>query len=240
VQTLALRSTYAVPDGDQTPPTGVGQIAHGEHVAYVMTPSAIDPGRTYPLVVVLHGAGRQDEMLVKGLRDEPDRRQAIFVVPRSRDTTWDLIAGGHGDDLAFLGLVLDSVYRLYHVDPARQAIIGFSDGASYGLGIGLSNPRVFSAVMAWAAGFLVVDTNNLAPDDPKPRVFLEYGTRDQLFPFEHVALPMRDLLTQLEYPLDFHADEGGIHWPRREFMTDALDWFFADPSRGSGREGTEI
>jgi predicted esterase len=230
VKSLALRSTYALPDGDRTPPTGVGRIAHGEHVAYVLTPAAIEAGRTYPLVGVMHGAGRQDELLVKGLRDEPDRRQAIFVVPRSRQMTWDLIAGGDGEDLAVLGLVLDSVYRLYHVDPARQAIVGFSDGASYGLGVGLSNPRTFAAVMAWAAGFLVIDTQNLASDDPKPRVFLEYGTRDQLFPFEHVAIPMRDLLAQLGYPLDFHADEGGIHWPRATFMTDALDWFLGPAS----------
>jgi predicted esterase len=140
--------------------------------------------------------------------------------------TWDLIAGGAGEDLAFLGLVLDSLYRRYRVDAARQAIVGFSDGASYGLSIALSNPRVFSAVMAWAAGFLAVDAPHLSPDDPKPRIFLEYGTRDQLFPFEQVALPMRDVLTSMQYPLEFHADEGGIHWPRKAFMSDALDWFF--------------
>lgn len=231
MQSLALRSTYAVPDGEKSPPVGVGRVAHGEHLAWVLAPSAIEPGRAHPLVVVLHGAGRQDELLVKGLRDEPDRRQAILVVPRSRQMTWDLIAGGDGEDLAFLGLVLDSVYRLYRVDPARQAIVGFSDGASYGLGVGLSNPRIFAAVMAWAAGFLAIDTQNLASDDPKPRVLLEYGTRDRLFPFEHVALPMRDLLTKLEYPLDFRADEGGIHWPRATFMTDALDWFLGPIAR---------
>jgi phospholipase/carboxylesterase len=141
--------------------------------------------------------------------------------------TWDLIEGTLGPDLRFLDGVLHSLYRRYRIDPARQAIAGYSDGASYGLAIALSNPRIFSAVMAWAAGFLAIDTPNLKPDDPKPRIFLEYGTHDQLFPFDRVALPMRDALTRLGYPLEFRVDEGGIHWPRREFLADALAWFLA-------------
>ncbi|HXJ36625.1 MAG TPA: alpha/beta hydrolase-fold protein [Candidatus Eisenbacteria bacterium] len=224
MNSLALKAAFAEPEG---PPAGggLGRITHGEHAAYVLAPTTPDPDRAYPLVVVLHGAGRQDEMIARGLKDEPDRRHAVFVVPRSREMTWDLIAGGPGEDLAFLGLVLDAVYRRFRIDPARQALIGFSDGASYGLGIALSNPRIFAAVMAWAAGFLAIDAQNLRADDPKPRVFLEYGTHDQLFPFEHVALPMRDTLTRLGYPLEFRVDEGGIHWPRAGFMGDALDWF---------------
>jgi predicted esterase len=224
VQSLALRTTHTVPDADDAP-AGTGQITHGEQLAWIVTPPAIEPGRAYPLVVVLHGAGRQDEMIVRGLQAERERHPAIFLVPRSLAPTWDLIAGGDGIDLAFLDGVLHSVYRRFRIDPARQALAGFSDGASYGLAIGLSNPCIFSAVMAWAAGFLALDAPNLRADDPKPRVLLEYGTHDPLFPFEQVALPMRDTLTRLGYPVEFRVDQGGIHWPRREFLGDALDWF---------------
>jgi len=224
VQSLALRTTHALPDTDDGP-AGTGRITHEEHLAWIVTPAAIVPGRAHALVVVLHGAGRQDELIVRGLQAERERREAIFVVPRSAGMTWDLITGGPGADLAFLDGILHSVHRRYRIDPARRAIAGFSDGASYALALGLSNPRLFSAVMAWAAGFLAIDAQNLHPDDPKPRVLLEYGTHDQLFPFEQVAVPMRDTLTRLGYPLDFRTDEGGIHWPRRELMADMLDWF---------------
>jgi len=223
VRSLALKAAYAEPDGAPAA-GGTGRVTHGERLAYVLAPTAPEPERAYPLVVVLHGAGRQDELLARGLAGEPDRRGAVFVIPRSGQMTWDLIAGGDGEDLAFLGLVLDTVYRRYRIDPSRQALLGFSDGASYALGIGLSNPRIFSAVMAWAAGFLAIDGPNLRDDDPKPRIFLEYGTRDQLFPFDRVAVPMRDVLTRLGYPLEFRVDEGGIHWPRAGFTSDALDW----------------
>ena len=219
---LALYGEHTVPETDDAP-AGTGRIQHDEQLAWVVTPPAIEPGRAYPLVVVLHGAGRQDEMIVKGLQAE--RTEAIFVVPRSLGMTWDLIEGTDAPDLRFLDGVLHSLYRRYRIDPAKRALAGYSDGASYALAIGLSNPRTFAAVMAWAAGFLAIDTPNLQPDDPKPRVFLEYGTHDQLFPFERVAVPMREVLERMGYPLEFRVDEGGIHWPRREFLGDALAWF---------------
>ena len=34
-------------------------------------------------MIVLHGAGRQDELLVRACADEPERRNALFVVLRS-------------------------------------------------------------------------------------------------------------------------------------------------------------
>ncbi len=223
---LALRVVHREPaPGGEPPETGLVTLSRHGSKAYLMTPETLDPGRAYPLVTVLHGAGRQDELLVRAYADEPERRQALFLVVRSCQPTWDLIAGGDGEDLEFLAYAYDGIYGRYRVDPARQALVGYSDGATYALAVGLSNPRVFAAVMAWAAGFLAIDTANLAPDDPKPRVLLEYGTQDQLFPFDRVALPMRQALEGLGYTVTFRADEGGIHWPSPGFQPAALDWF---------------
>ena len=123
-----------------------------------------------------------------------------------------------------------AVHRRYPVDPARQALLGYSDGASYALSVGLSNPRVFSAVMGWAAGFKLVDESAIAAGDPKPRVLLEYGSHDPLFPFQHIALPMKADLEARGYVLEFRVDQGGKHWPSGEFQGEALDWFFGGPS----------
>lgn len=222
---LALRAAWHEPTGTEPAPTGSGRITAGPLQAFLLVPRTLDPARRYPLVIVLHGAGRQDELLKKALDGEADRRQALFLIPRSHAATWDLIAGGEDVDLRFLAHCLELVYQRYRVDPARQALLGYSDGASYALAIGLSNPRQFAAVMAWAPGFVAVDPTDLRDDDPKPRVFLEYGTQDPLFPFDRVALPNREALERLGYPLTFRADEGGGHWPSRSFQPDALDWF---------------
>jgi hypothetical protein len=215
-----------VPDADDGP-AGTGRVTHGDQLAWIVTPPSIEPGRAYPLVIVLHGAGRQDELIVRGLQTERERREAIFVVPRSLAPTWDIITGGDGVDLAFLTASSSrstgaASTRLARRSSATRTVR--ATGSRSG-----SNPRIFSAVMAWAAGFLAIDGQNLRPDDPKPHVFLEYGSHDQLFPFEQVALPMREALTRMGYPLEFRVDEGGIHWPRPGFLPDALDWFLGLP-----------
>jgi len=230
METLALRIAHKEPEPcDEPAPTGHVWIERGESRAILLTPTEIDPAKRYPLISVLHGAGRQDEMLVKACRDEPEKRDALFLVPRSQLPTWDLIASRERPDLDFLEYAYDLIYRRYPVDAGRQALLGYSDGASYALSVGLSNPHVFRAVMGWAAGFLALDTADLEPGTPKPPVLLEYGTHDELFPFERVALPMRATLEQLGYTVEFRVDQGGRHWPSGSFQSEALDWFFSEP-----------
>jgi predicted esterase len=104
--------------------------------------------------------------------------------------------------------------------------MGYSDGASYALSVGLSNPGLFSALIAWAAGFVVVDPEGFDAAAAKPRVYLEYGSHDELFPFEQVALPMRRRLERAGCDVTFSVDEGGRHWPSGSFQREALDWYF--------------
>lgn len=225
MRTLRLDLRHVPPEPcDEPSPAGFVRVQRGMHRAVLLTPEEVDPARPHPLVTALHGAGRQDELLAKLLRDEPDRRRALFLIPRSLHPTWDLIAGPSRGDLDFLEYAYDLIYRRYPIDPGRQSLLGFSDGASYALSVGLSNPRIFSAVAGWAAGFRVIDEAIVRTDDPRPRVLLEYGRHDELFPFDEVAVPMRDELAHLGYPVELRVDETGGHWPREGFLGDALDW----------------
>ena len=230
METLALRIEHKPMEvRDEPSPTGHVSIERGESRAVLLTPSEIDPAKRYPLITVLHGAGRQDEMLVKACRDEPEKRDALFLVPRSLLPTWDLIASPERPDLDFLEYAYDLIYRRYPVDAGRQALLGYSDGASYALSVGLSNPHLFRAVMGWAAGFIALDRTFNLDADRKPPVLLEYGTHDQLFPFERVAVPMRENLRKAGYTVEFRVDQGGKHWPSPDFLPEALDWFFSEP-----------
>ncbi len=232
MDSLALRISHCGPEQRQeASPTGFVQLEQGASRATLLVPGEIDPARHYPLITVLHGAGRQDELLARACRDEPDRRGALFLIPRSRATTWDLISGGERVDLDFLEYAYDLIWRRYPVDPGRTALLGFSDGASYALSVGLSNPHIFSAIMGWAAGFRVVDAAAIVPGSPRPRILLEYGTHDPVFPFEQIALPMRAELEALGYDLEFRIDEGGKHWPSGDFQSEALDWFLSPIDR---------
>ena len=200
-------------------------ISNGVTQGFLLVPASIEPTRGYPLLTVFHGAGRQDELLVRAYRDEPARRDALFFIPRSTSPTWDLLIGEDRPDLDFLEYAYAEIYRRIPVDHGRQALIGYSDGASYALAVGLSNPRLFSAVMGWAAGFVVFDKSAVSPTDARPRILLEHGTRDPVFPFREVALRNCAILRQLGYEVELRVDEGGAHWPSRAFQPAALDWF---------------
>lgn len=230
MNTLALRIEHKQPEPrDEPSPTGHVFVERGESRAILLTPTEIDPTKRYPLITVLHGAGRQDEMLVKACRDQPEARDAFFLVPRSQLATWDLIASPERADLDFLEYAYDLIYRRYPIDAGRQALLGYSDGASYALSVGLSNPHLFRAVMGWAAGFIALDTTFNLDDARKPAVLLEYGTHDEVFPFDRVALPMRENLLKAGYSVEFRVDQGGKHWPSTDFLPEALDWFFSEP-----------
>jgi len=233
VDTLALRVELTRPADDAVAATGgLITISNTRTLGYLLVPDSIDPTRSYPLVTVFHGAGRQDELLVRAYRDEPARREALFFIPRSTYPTWDLLVGQDRADLDFLEHAYAEIYRRLPVDHRRQALIGYSDGASYALAVGLSNPRLFSAVMGWAAGFVIFDTTAISETDPRPRILLEHGTHDPVFPFEQIAIRNCAILRRLGYEVDLRVDEGGIHWPSHEFQGAALDWFFT----GAGRD----
>ena len=83
VDSLKLRITPKPPEPVDELPTGMVWIERGPQRAALFTPDEIEPGRRYPLLAVLHGAGRQEELLMKAYRDEAERRQALFLVPRS-------------------------------------------------------------------------------------------------------------------------------------------------------------
>ena len=232
MDSLQLRVDYKPVEARAEPsPTGSVSLEQGASRATLLTPREIDPARRYPLFTVLHGAGRQDEMLAKGYRDKAEERQAFFLFPRSVLPTWDLIASAERPDLDFLEYTYDLIYRRYPIDPLQQVLIGYSDGASYGLSVGVCNSHFFSALMVWAAGFLVLDpstTERFREGIPelRPRIYLEYGTHDELFDFETVALPMRENLEKAGFDVTFSVDEGGRHWPSGSFQSEALDWYF--------------
>jgi predicted esterase len=230
VETLALRIEHkAVEDTGEPSPTGFVRLEHGESSAVLLTPEEIDPARRYPLITVFHGAGRMDEMLVKMARNVPAERDALVLVPRSVEPTWDLIFGGERADLDFLEYAYDLIYRRYPIDPERQALLGYSDGASYAVSLALANPLVFDAAMCWAAGFAVADRNVFTTEQPRPRVYMEHGTHDQLFAFEQIAVPLRDNLRKAGCDVTFSVDEGGRHMPSGSFQDEALDWYFGKP-----------
>src|SRR5262249_48318650 len=99
---------------------------------------------------------------------------------------------------------------------------GFSDGASYALGLGLANGDLFGSVVAFSPGFIPPG----APPSGKPRIFVSHGREDSILPFEVSSRRLVPALTRAGYPVTFREFDGP-HTVPREIAAEAVQWFLA-------------
>jgi phospholipase/carboxylesterase len=137
-----------------------------------------------PLLLMLHGAGGSGEGVLRAVRV------------------------GFGADVAFIDRALARAFETLPVDPARVAIGGFSDGATYALSLGLVNGDLFQRVVAFSPGFLVSGLRV-----GKPLVFISHGTSDQILPIDRTSLLILPGLRQRGYDVTFHEFDGGHEVP---------------------------
>ncbi|MRX11824.1 thioesterase [Pseudoduganella sp. FT25W] len=145
------------------------------HVPPHLDSGAGAEGRPLHLLVLLHGAGGQHGGGDHIALAHAIRHGALLLIPDALSTSWDLLRGGYGPDLAFLDRALLWTMQRYEVDEQAMAIAGFSDGASYALSVGLMNGHLFSDILAFSPGFM-------APlrREGRPRIFVGHGKDDQV------------------------------------------------------------
>jgi phospholipase/carboxylesterase len=166
----------------------------------------VPPGATgmLPLVVLLHGATSRPDRVLPVLRADAERDGFLLLAPKSRDYTWDVIRGGFGPDIAALDRMLSEAFEHVAVDPARIALAGFSDGASYALSVGLINGELFSRVLAFSPGFVVP-----GPRSGRPAVFVSHGEADTVLPIQRCSRRIVPLLRADGYQVDYREFPGG-------------------------------
>jgi phospholipase/carboxylesterase len=132
-----------------------------------------------------------------------------------------VIRGGYGPDVAFIDRALAKVFQLHPVDPARIAVSGFSDGASYALSLGVINGDLFGHILAFSPGFLVptktADT---------PRVFISHGVHDEVLPIDPCSRRIVPALRRAGYEVDYHEFDGG-HVVPPDMVGQAVSRFLA-------------
>jgi phospholipase/carboxylesterase len=136
-------------------------------------PSGYSPEKPAPLAVALHGAGQSARTGIAPLMAQADAAGLLLVAPQAVGTTWDFIWGSYGVDVANIDRALARLFRDANVDPARVALTGFSDGASYALSLGITNGDLFTRLVAFSPGILAP-----AAYRGKPPIFVSHGTRD--------------------------------------------------------------
>ncbi|MGY1711855.1 alpha/beta hydrolase [Geodermatophilus sp. SYSU D00758] len=190
----------------------------GTRDALVRVPPGTPPGRALPVVVVLHGAGGDAESGLGLLRGPADERGLLLLAPASRGATWDAVRDGYGPDVATVDHALAAVSASVPVDPRRVALAGFSDGASYALGLGLANGGLFRRVVAFSPGFVPP-----GPTRGTPRVFVSHGTADEVLPVDRTSREIVPDLRADGYDVTYR-EFPGPHAVPPEVAREAVDW----------------
>lgn len=186
--------------------------------------------RAHPLIVMLHGAGAGAQTVLPLLEKTAREHDCALLLPDSRDYTWDVLLRGFGADVEFLNRALEKTFAACHIDSAKIALAGFSDGASYALTLGVTNGLFFRHVMAFSPGFMKPPRLEDAP-----RIFISHGIGDNVLPIGRCS---RKLVPQLEewgYDVTYEEFDGSHVVP--DFIVErAMRWFLQGGGAGGSVE----
>lgn len=192
-------------------------IGSGERDGTLFIPRAAASGPV-PLVVLLHGAGGSAQGIRRRIFGTSDSIDFALLVPDSRGPTWDAIRRDYGPDVAFIDSALKVVFSRVAIDPRRVIISGFSDGASYALGLARVNGDLFTHVVAFSPGFVTAGSPT-----GKPEVFITHGDDDPILPFEATSGRIVPALRRSGYNVTLRQFVGG-HTIPPDLVKDALRW----------------
>ena len=161
-----------------------------------------------PLLVMLHGATQSAEDMFWYLGSTHEEAGVAVLAPNSRGTTWDAIRNTFADDVNDLNRALERTFEKVAIDPARVALGGFSDGATYAISLGLINGDLFNSVVAFSPGFVIS-----GEEHGKPRFFISHGTRDHILPIDRCGRRIAADLKARGFEVNFREFDGDHEIP---------------------------
>jgi phospholipase/carboxylesterase len=180
---------------------GLGIAGTRDPIVYV--PESLPAGKPVPLLVALHGAGGDAQGGLSVLRAAAEQLGIVILAPASRGSTWDAIREGFGPDTRVIDSALEKVFSFIRVDPERIGVAGFSDGASYALGLGLANGDLFRRIVAFSPGFVPQ-----GPQNGQPAVFVSHGTQDAVLPIDATSRRVVPALERRGYQVVYREFDG--------------------------------
>jgi poly(3-hydroxybutyrate) depolymerase len=175
---------------------------------YLFVPDKLTKDRPAPLLLLLHGSGRNGASLVDKWKDLAKKEGIILVGPDAIDSKgWN--APVDGPD--FLHDLISDLTGKYAIDARRMYLFGHSAGANFALYMALFESEYFAAV-AIHAGALRRDAEpNIKQATRKIPIHIQVGTDDSFFPLTAVRAT-RDLLTENGFEVQLTEIKGHTHW----------------------------
>jgi poly(3-hydroxybutyrate) depolymerase len=173
---------------------------------YLFVPESIgaDPA---PLVITLHGSGRDGRSLVDLFRDAATKERFIVVGPDAANRAgWQTPTDGP----AFLYFLIEAVKAKHAITPRRVYLFGHSAGAEFALVMGLMESEYFAGIAVHSAALPREGRGQLLSALRKLPIAMFHGTSDNTIPIT-VGREGRDALLADGFPVELHELVGYEH-----------------------------
>jgi poly(3-hydroxybutyrate) depolymerase len=174
---------------------------------YLFVPESVKSGNPAPLIVLLHGSGRNGLSLVDKWKDLASKEGVILVGPDSLDpSVWNSPVDGPD----FLHDLVENIKSRYTVDPRRVYLFGHSGGAVFALYMSLLESQYFAATAVHAGALNKHGDPVIAVAKRKTPISIFVGTKDRFFALDDVR-STRDELNKQGFAAELTEIPGHDH-----------------------------
>jgi poly(3-hydroxybutyrate) depolymerase len=189
-----------------------------------------------PLVLLLHGSGRNGAVMAEAWKDLAFKEHFIIAAPDAYNPAlWD----SNVDTPQFLHAVVDQMRAVHPVDDSRIYLFGHSGGAVYSLALALIDSEHFAAVAVHAGALRPENYGLFEQATRQMPVAIWVGSLDQNFPVADVTDTKRAFDAH-GYHLELHVLQGETH--NYDNFSEELDnkaWSFLKDKRLTSPEAAK-
>jgi len=175
---------------------------------YLYVPPSL-PGAPAPLLVLLHGSGRDGHAIIRLWKADADRHGLVLLAPNALHlSAWRLRDDGPG----FIRAAIAAVAGGYSIDARRVYLFGQSGGAVYALLLSMLESRFFAATAVHAGAWRTpLEYRALGYLKRKIPVAIVVGDRDEFFSLAAVH-KTEGAMKRAGIPIAVTVIAGQHHW----------------------------
>ena len=178
-----------------------------KRAVYLFVPETVKTGIPAPLIILLHGSGRNGLTLVDKWKDLAAKEGFIIAGPDSLDpSVWN--SPNDGPDV--LRDLVENIKSRFTINPRRVYLFGHSGGAVFALYMSLLESQYFAAA-AIHAGAIAKNDPAIGVAKRKTPIAIFVGTKDRFFPLDAVR-GTRDDLNKQGFAAELTEIPGHDHW----------------------------
>ena len=179
-----------------------------ERSYYLFVPDKTGPDTPLPLVVLLHGSGRNGLSLAEKWKELAKKEGVIIVGPDALTSQgWRIPEDGPD----FIHELVEALKAKYPINARRVYLFGHSAGAGQALYLSLLESEYFAATAVHAGAMAADDAPYIDRARRKIPIAIFVGTNDHLFPLP-VVRATRDALNARGFKSELTEIKGHTHW----------------------------